>query len=178
MNISLIHVFEIVVILLVVGTLLQIRRLYLQSERDFQARTKAKTKASTRNRIHKPKPIISSPKQTKMDNPVLRFKQPSTHFPVNNLPLPEVSFSSNKKVQREKERAANVTRSTQKSILNSYIDDFFFEETPRFPEVDRRQSIATNTNSHVDDEFITVAEENAEMVRAFQYSNQKLMLVR
>lgn len=82
--------------------------------------------------------------------------------------MPEVLFSSD---HEEVVLTETAIVPEKKSILNSYIDDFFHTSPQAFEaqkEV-RELKFSKEKSSHShDDEFITVQEENAELVRAMQ----------
>lgn len=200
MNIAFIHIVEIIVLLLVIGKVWQISRLYKKSAAHSAAKAKARTQArqQARDKLFAQEKAKSRQQHQKLPkneiptSQLLRFKQNSSNFSFNDLPLPEVTFSGNR---AEKVTKLNETRtkkvvpvtvaekskdSVNKTILNNYIDDFFFEESPNqmFQDMLSTEVVEERSVSVQEDDFITVAEDAAEMVRAFQSSNQKLMLVR
>lgn len=197
MTTFLIHTFEVVTLLLVVGKLLQIKKLYKRSVQLNPSQVKGKAK-NVRRATRIVKQPIATPQKTEFTKHSTQpFLQPFTNskslFSFHNLPLPEVTFS----IDKEKPKAAN-KQAVQKPeiktqaeikpkhqvILNSYIDELFFESNASEATVLAKEvsKIVPSGNYRIDinedDEFIVVAEENADLVRAFQASNQKLIYLR
>ena len=93
-------------------------------------------------------------------------KEASENLFLRTLPEPEVLFSA----EHEEVLLTELPQeSHEKSILNSYIDDFFFE-APKVVNYDEQALPFLNQNfgTASEDEFITVQEENAQMIRALE----------
>lgn len=163
MTTTVIHSFEVITLLLVIGKIFQIRKLYIQAAVD-RAQTKLR---DTRASSH---PDTSKLHQTRTERP--------SAYAFNKLPEPEVSFSSvqddvmlSKKIAHTK----NIAASNNKAILNNYIDNFFPEPPPKtIQEPEQLPSFNYHVDSSAEDEFITVMEENAEMVRMLESSNRQV----
>lgn len=181
LNITFIHAIEVFVVLLVVVKLFQIRKLYIQSA--------SRKKTSLYHRKNNRQTYVSSQSKSTsfQQTPAQRMFQDATlGLSRNNLPLPDVSFTeglplpevsylseNEPAVENEKEYSKN------KAALNSYIDDMFFESSFEFEDDVRPFSLKKqNMKSHVDDEFITVAEENAQLVRDLEIFNQRISFAR
>ncbi len=182
LNITFIHIFEVIVVLLVVGKLFQIRKLYIQSILNRQAESV--------NRRHSLRQMSVSQSNTYMSfgqHPAKKmFKDASGGFSRHNLPLPEVSFTDGlplPEVSYLSENDFSVANepaySKNKTALNSYIDDMFFESTYEFVEEPTPFKLKSHSmQSQVDDEFIIVAEENAQLVRELQRFNKRVSFAR
>jgi hypothetical protein len=170
LNISLIHVFEVIIFLLVVGKIFQIRKLYHQS--------KTTSLISRKRNINKQSPKIAVSKVgTRTDLNKANFlnkklKENYSHHGLplaevsfsEGLPLPEVSFSADKKTGNNSQ-----SQSKHKTILNDYIEDFFFESPPQvFQEAEVVEFKHYKVDSNAEEEFITVIDEHEEMIRAFE----------
>lgn len=182
MNISLVHTFEVITFLLVIGKIYQVRKLYRQSNTQ-----KISAKKLTR-KVQKPRSVPKKESKrldTKATSQLFkRLKQNYSHYGLplaevsftEGLPLPEVSYSSddtNLDFSNEK------PESKHKSILNSYIEDFFFESAPKLAhEAEVVQFKSYMTDSLPEDEFITVADEHDEMIRAFDSLEKSACLAR
>jgi hypothetical protein len=151
----------------------QIRKLYLQSR--------------VRNVELRPRAIKGSRQRDSSRQPVGQ-NQVAPHYSFHKLPEPEVSFSPsqeevifNKQVVEKKSVSVSqgMAVSTHKTILNNYIDDFFSE--PAEEEIQYLEQLPfINYPSHspAEDEFITVMEENANMVRSIETSRKNISLTR
>lgn len=182
LNITFIHAIEAFVVLLVVIKLFQIRKLYIQSL--------SRKKYSTLNRKTSRQTYLSTRTQSVsryQQNPAQKiFQEATSGFSRTNLPLPDVSFTeglplpevsyvqdNDFSVANEKEYSKN------KAALDSYINDMFFESSFEFEEDHKPFAFKKRgIKSHLDDEFITVAEENAQLVRDLQLFNQSVSFAR
>lgn len=193
LNISLIHIFELITLLLVVGKLLQIRRLYRQSGSVNPRHSFAKGSTSkistpeqptlsenhkfsnqTKNRITRsPKSESSFLSSFKENYAFHHLPLPEVSF-TEGLPLPEVSYSYD-----EEQTFSASKENSSKAILTNYIDDLFFE-SPRtvFPKAKVVDFNAYKLDANAEDEFITVQDEHDEIVRAFDSLEKNLYLVR
>lgn len=186
-----IHIFEIITLLLVVGKLFHIRRLYRQSNKSaLKTKKRHINKPSSglsrnglpRNSLSKNKEIlkIESEKLNGIYNRfTTNYSQQNLPLPevsfTEGLPLPEVSFSSN---DESLHFTNNKPQSKHKAILNNYIEDFFFETPEVFHEAEVVEFKKYKMDSNAEDEFITVADDHAEVVRAFESLNSNVCLVR
>ena len=195
LNISFIHILETITLLLIIGKLFQVSKLYRQSKAGVVQSTKRNIKTSPSSSHRK----VGLPKSNGIYN---RF---TVNHPQHNLPLPEVSFTeglplaevsfslndegldfTNKKTRLKpktktepKAKLEPKTESEHKLILNNYIEDFFFESST---EVIREAKVLDLRNYKADqtsrDEFITVTDEHAEVLRAFESLEKTVCLVR
>lgn len=154
MTIITIHILEALVVLLIGLKLIRIRSLYKNSLLPASPKQKVHTRSKT---------VTSKTSPHKLAK--LSQKADSNLF-LTTLPEPEVLFASNHEESSPSETAEN---REDKSILNSYIDDFFYE-SPKFnfeekPISTKKEVAPENTK---EDEFITVQEENANLVRALE----------
>lgn len=181
MNISFIHIFEIITLCLIAGKLFQIRRLYSQAFlNSTQAQKTNSKKLSKQNRSNK---ASSNSSRGLYESTIYqKFKEnhsfhnlplPEVSF-TEGLPLPEVSFSSND----EGFKFSNKPQSKHKAILNDYIEDFFFESPHIFHEAEVVQFEHYKLDSNAEDEFITVEDEHAEVIRAFESLEKNVCFVR
>ena len=187
LNITLIHAFEILVGLLVVVKFFQIRKLYIKSS--------SKKKPSLHRRHSLRQAPVSNQGQAQAQvqayafrqSPAQKiFKEATLGFSRSNLPLPEVSFTEGlplPEISYLPETDLSVTNeqvlSKNKAALNSYIDDMFFESSFEFSEDPKPFSLKKQTTkAHVEDEFITVAAENAQLVRELEMFNQRISFAR
>lgn len=161
MTIASIHILEALAVLLVCFKLLKIRSLYLNSR-------PSALRQSPQAKMPQTRKTSSIPKQ---HNPAKKHaldKEANSNLFLTPLPEPEVLFSNDHE-ELVLSEVPQVTENENKSILNSYIDDFFcetpqdsfFESEIKTHHFNKPESKASN-----EDEFITVQEENAELVRA------------
>jgi len=158
---TVIHSFEVITLLLVIGKFYQIRKLYIQA---------AAHKAQTKLRESR----ASSYRDTSRHNRVSNKRMSAYDF--HKLPEPEVTFSSVRDeiiFSQKITNATNIAVTKNKAILNNYIDDFFPEPPSKAKqEPEQLPSFNYHVDSPAEDEFITVMEENAEMVRILESSNR------
>ena len=183
MNISLVHTFEVITFLLVLGKFYQITKLYRQSNTKKIPAKKFTKKLQTTSRSVSNKELKNF--DTKTTSQIFkRLKDNYSHYGLplaevtftEGLPLAEVSYSSD---ESNLEFLNKKTESKHKTILNNYIDDFFFEPAPKvLHEADVVELKRYKTDSCAEDEFITVADEHDEMVRAFDSLEKSACLAR
>lgn len=179
LNVTFIHIFEIITLFLVVGKLFQIRKLYRQSNTSSLQTKKSNIKASPSN--------TSRAKEIKLQKTNGIYNRFTENYSKHNLPLPEVSFTAGLPLPEvsyssndEGLHLANQKRqSNHKTILNNYIDDCFFESSP---EVFHDAEVVEFKNYKIDltaeSEFITVVDEHDEVVRAFESLEKNICIVR
>ncbi len=142
-----IHTLEALLVLLIGIKLLKIRSLYLAKYGPNNIIAANKTEAS--QPAKHPEAFTKPQAKTK---PFLK-----------TLPEPEVVFSP----KHEKIIAAETPQiSEKKSVLNDYIDDFFFDTTE--PSKETMSFHSQELSSSNDDEFITIQEESTQLVRAME----------
>lgn len=158
MTISGIHILEALAVLLVGYKLLKIRSLYLNTKPQVQPRAASQQKNQTGQ-------STKSYQAANTFNP-----HTNSNLFLNPLPEPEVLFSSEHEevVLTDVPGTDEFETNEKKSILNNYIDDFFYE-TPKFSfdENKSTRTLAAEEDSK-EDEFITVQQENAELIRAME----------
>lgn len=178
MNITFINIVEIITCLLIIGKLFQISKLYRQSNASH---------LQTHNRgLNTALSSPSAPSRkldTRNTNTISsRFKEnysqhnlplPEVSF-TEGLPLPDVSYSSN----NEGLFANNKHQPKHKTILNNYIDDFFFETPQVYHEAGVVEFKKYKLDSRAEDEFITVEDEHEEFIRAFESLEKNYSFVR
>jgi hypothetical protein len=159
LNISFIHILETITLLLIIGKLCQIRKLYHQSNTSTLNSTKRNLKTSSSSLARKTelRKIAARKLESRNSEPrksaLLKTNGIYNRFAVNhsqhNLPLPEVSFteglpllevsfsskddglhfSSKKSQSKKKPQSKHNAKLQHKLILNNYIEDFFFESS-------------------------------------------------
>ncbi len=181
LNISFIHIFEIITLILIIGKAVQIRRLYKQSNSRYMHTYTHTVKAPPESAaIYKKskKSVLrknSLPNQNSIYNRLIaNYSQHNLPLPevsfTEGLPLPEVSFSSNDEVLHVTNQRP---QSKHKKILNNYIEDFFVESAPSvFHEAEIVELKRYKVDTTAEDEFITVEDEHDEFVRAFDSLEQ------
>ncbi len=182
MNISLIHTFEFITFLLVVGKIYQITKLYRQSN------TNALSAKKTTKKIQKPRPVSKKQAKrldTQATNQIFRrLKDNYSHYGLplaevsftEGLPLAEVSYSSD---DAHLDFSYEKPEPKHKTILNSYIEDFFFESAPRIVrEAEIVELKSYQLDSSAEDEFITVLDDHDEFVKAFDSLEKSACLAR
>ncbi len=179
LDISFIHIFESITLLLVVGKLIQIRKLYRQSlNKKYVISAYSSRKGEAR------KSSLRSSGQIHDTSVYKKFKE---NYAQHNLPLPEVTFTEGLPLPEVSFSAADEfghfpkskPQTKHKAILNNYIEDFFFESKPEvFHEADVVEFRKYKLDSNAEDEFITVEDEHAEVVRAFESLENNLCIVR
>ena len=179
MDISFIHIFESLTLLLIVGKLIQVRKLYRQS-------LKKKYVASV-NVSRRSEPRKGSVRSSGLMHESSVYKRLKENYSQHNLPLPEVSFTEGLPLpevsfsadDEYKHFSKSKSQTKHKAILNNYIEDFFFESKPDvFQQADVVEFRKYKLDSNAEDEFITVADEHAEVVRAFESLENNLCMVR
>lgn len=182
MNISLVQIFEIITLLLVIGKVYQIRKLYRQSNTKVTQAKKLTKKTRTPRLVSKKEFKNFDTKTTSQIFKRLKENYPHYGLPLaevtftEGLPLAEVSYSSD---ESDFEFVNKKTESKHKTILNSYIDDFFFESAPKVVhEADIVELKNYKTDLCAEDEFIMVADEHDEMIRAFDSLEKNACLAR
>jgi heme exporter protein D len=148
-----IHIIEALVVLLVGIKVLKIRSLYVESVAARRQVARRKRRPALIQAADTPQ-AVSTPKKEENPNPFLK-----------PLPVPEVLFSA----EHEEVVLTEVPQvEEEKSILSSYIDDFFFDSPSESTPDNVLQFSKIKTEHQNEDEFITVQEENAELVRAME----------
>jgi hypothetical protein len=191
LNISFIHILETITLLLIIGKLCQIRKLYRQSNTRTLHTTKRNLKTAPSNlsrktEFRKPEPRKSGLLKTNgvynrfaVNHSQYNLPLPEVSF-TEGLPLPEVSFSSKDDglhFSNKNTQSKHKAQSQHKLILNNYIDDFFCESPQVFRDAEVVELKRYKIDSIVEDEFITVLDEHAEVVRAFESLEKNVCLV-
>lgn len=193
MNIGFIHIFEAITLFLIIGKLFQIRKLYRQStairlhntnKRNIKMPHPSKL---SRNKVHEKKVF---------GNEVLRqtssiYNRFAGNYSQHNLPLPEVTFSEGLPLaevtfssNNEGQHFTNKkSQSKHKVILNNYIEDFFFDSSQEAIQEAIQEAEVVNfkkykIDSSAEDDFITIEDEHAEVIRAFDSLEKSVCLAR
>ncbi len=160
MSTLLIHAIELTVVVLVVLKFFQIRSLYNRSR-------PTKTPVSSRqNKSHKNQSLSSSQTSRKQKASSINKSKQSSE---TNLPLPEVSFSFHLNHEHNDKDTSPSTPDNSKptSHLSCYIDDFFADPADKIinPFSATKSSQRTEDSTEERDEFITIQEQNAKIIR-------------
>jgi hypothetical protein len=172
LTITIIHILEVITLLLVLGKLLQIRKLYKL------AATPAPPPAIKTQDVHQSRhqKHLSTPQEAKTRISVRDCLGTASNNTFNQLPMPEVSFSFS---HEERTSDTSETAKIRQSVLHNYIDDFFPKAAP-LPEpiVEELPLGNYQTNHPAEDEFIIVQETNEKLIRAMTLSDTKALLSR
>jgi len=178
----------------VIGKTFQIRRLYRQSNANITSIDQHNSKITpfkqadyrkTESRKTESRKTEIRKSNIRQENNIYNrfianYSQHNIPLPevsfTEGLPLPDVSFSSD---DQDLYFSNKKTQSTHKTILNNYIEDFFFETKPEvFYETEIVEFKKYKIDSTAEDEFITVVDEHDEFVRAFESLEKNVCFVR
>lgn len=156
--------------MLVIGKLLQVRKLYKQANLSTPHPVRKKHHGQ---RMSDAQRNVSSAEIKPKRAGLSRLSTPQDNT-FNQLPMPEVSFSFSHE-QRASDTAE--TAKIRQSVLHNYIDDFFPKAAP-LPEpiVEELPLVNYHIDSPAEDEFITVQETNEKLIRAIALGESKVLL--
>lgn len=158
--ITIIHTLEALVVLLIGIKFLKIRSLYKEA---YSHNSLAATSTPDSVQQTKHSRTVAAPGKASKPKSFLK-----------TLPEPEVLFS----VENESLSSNEATKPiAKKDLLNDYIDDFFFDAPLTEKPVNKDAIIHSHVkDSSNDDEFITIQEENAQVVRAMESLKKEIGL--